>query len=75
MFNSQSSATQAKIGEQIVSMMPATKKVFDWIGDDIVESSTENESLENSIRSHDEKWLEESKAKVLKQFVMIKEQT
>ena len=47
--------------------MPAIKKAFDSMGDDIVELSTENESLKK-IRSHDEKWLEESKAKLLKQI-------
>ena len=36
-FNSQSLTTQVKKGEQLVSMMPATKKVFDLMGDDIVE--------------------------------------
>ena len=35
-FNSQSLATQAKKGEQLVSKIPATKKVFDLMGDDIV---------------------------------------
>ena len=47
--------------------MPAIKKDFDSMGDDIVELSTENESLKKT-RSHDEKWLEESKAKLLKQI-------
>ena len=36
-FNSQSLTTQAKKGEQLVSMMPAIKKAFNLIGDDIVE--------------------------------------
>ena len=36
-FNSQSLTTQAKKGEQLVSMMPAIKKAFKLIGDDIVE--------------------------------------
>ena len=40
-FNSQSLATQAKKGEKLVSMMPA----FELMGDDIVELSSENESL------------------------------
>ena len=36
--------------------------------DDIVEQSTKNEALGIKIRSYDEKWLEESKAKPLKQI-------
>ena len=34
-FNSQSLTTQAKKGEQLVSMMPAIKKAFTLLGDDI----------------------------------------
>ena len=41
-FNSQSLTTQAKKGEQLVSMMPAIKKAFNLMGDDIVELSVEN---------------------------------
>ena len=67
-FNSQSLTTQAKKGEQLVSMMPAIKKAFNLIGDDIVESSVENESLKNQIGDYDEKWLQESKAKLLKEI-------
>ena len=67
-FNSQSPSTQAKKGEQLVSMMPAIKKAFNLLGDDIVELSTENDALKNKIGSYDEKWLEESKAKLLKQI-------
>ena len=37
------------------------------MGDDIVEFSTENDALKNKIGSYDEKCLEESKAKLLKQ--------
>ena len=37
------------------------------MGDDIVQLSTKNESLKNKIGSYDEKWLEESKTKLLKQ--------
>ena len=44
-FNSQSLATQAKKGEHLVSMLPAFKKAFNLMGDDIVELSVENESL------------------------------
>ena len=54
-FNQQSSTTQAKKGEQLASMMPAIKKAFNLMGDDIVELSVENESLENQISQYDEK--------------------
>ena len=65
---SQSLATRAKNREQLVSMMPAFKKDFDLLGDDIVELSTENDALKNKIGSFEEKWLEESNAKLLKQL-------
>ena len=65
-FNNQSLATQARKVEQLVSMMPANKKAFDLLGDDIVDISTENDALKNKIGSYDEKWLEESKAKLFK---------
>ena len=67
-FNSESVATQAKNGEQLVSMMPAIKKAFDLLGDDIVDLSAENDALKNKIGSYDENWLEESKNKMLKQI-------
>ena len=67
-FNSQSLTTQAKKGEQIVSMMPAISKAFNLLGDDIVDLSTENDALKNKLGSYDEKWLEESKAKLIKQI-------
>ena len=67
-FNQQSLTTQAKKGEQLVSMMPAIKKAFDLLGDDIVDLSTENDALKNQIGDYDQKWLEESKAKLLKQI-------
>ena len=67
-FNSQSLATQAKKGEQLVSMMPAIKKAFNLLGDDIVELSTENDALKNKTGSYDEKWLEESKARLIQQI-------
>ena len=38
------------------------------MGDDIVELSTEKDALKNKIGSYDEKWLEESKAKLIKQI-------
>ena len=47
-------------------MMPAIKKTFDLIGNDMVELSTEFESLNNKIGSYDEKWLGETKTKLLK---------
>ena len=65
-FNNQSLTTQAKKGEQLVCMMPAIKKAFNLMGDDIVDLSVENESLKNQIGEYDQKWLEESKAKLLK---------
>ena len=43
-FSSQSIATQLKKGEQLVSMIPALKKVFDKMGDVIVNLSPETES-------------------------------
>ena len=67
-FNNQSLATQVKKGEQLVSMMPAFEKAFDLMSDVIVELSTENDALNNKIRSYDQQWLEESKAKLLKQI-------
>ena len=67
-FNSQSLTTQTKRGEQLVPIMPAIKKAFNLLGDDIVELSTENDSLKSKIRSYDEKWLQESKNKMLKQI-------
>ena len=65
-FNQQSLSTQAKKGEQLVSMMPAIKKAFNLLGDDIIELSVENDALKNQIGDYDKKWLEESKAKLLK---------
>ena len=67
-FNSQSLATQAKKNQQLVSMMPAIKKAFDLLVDDIVELSTENDALKNKKGSYDEKWLEESKPRLLQQI-------
>ena len=48
--------------------MPAIKKAFNLLGDDIVELSTENDALKNKIGSYDERWLEESKLKLLKEI-------
>ena len=49
-------------------MMPAIKEAFNLMGDDIVELHTESASLKNKFGSHDEKWLEESKARLLQQI-------
>ena len=65
-FNEQSLSTQAKKGEQLTSMMPAIKKAFNLLGDDIIELSTENDVLKNQIGEYDQKWIEESKRKLLK---------
>ena len=65
-FNSQSLSTRAKKGEQLITMMPAIEKAFNLLGDDIVDLSTEKDALKNKIGYYDEKWLEESKAKLLK---------
>ena len=67
-FNQQFLTTQVKKGEQLVSMMPAIKKAFNLLGDDIVDLSTKNDALKSKIGSYDEKWLEERKAKLLKQI-------
>ena len=48
--------------------MPAIKKAFILMGDDIVQLSVENESLKNQIGEYDEKWLQESKVKLLKEI-------
>ena len=65
-FNQQSLSTRAKKGEQLVSMMPAIKEAFTIMGNDTVELSTENDTLKNQMGNYDEKWLKESKAKLLK---------
>ena len=65
-FKQQSLSTQAKKGEHLVSMMPAIKKAFNLLGDDIIEFSVENDALKNQIGDYDQKWLEESKARLLK---------
>ena len=46
--------------------MPAIKKAFNLLGDNIIELSVENDALKNQIGNYDQKWLEESKAKLLK---------
>ena len=55
-LNQQSLTAQAKKGEELVGMMPAFKKAFNLLGDDIVELSTENDALKNKIGSYNEKW-------------------
>ena len=67
-FNPQRLTTQAEKGEQLVSMMPAIEESFNLLGDDIVELSTENDSLKNKTAFYDEKWLEESKTRLLQQI-------
>ena len=49
-------------------MMPAIKKTSDVLGDDIVDLSTENDASKNKIGDYDEKWLEESENRMLKQI-------
>ena len=65
-FNQQSLSTQAKKGEQLTVIMPAIKKAFNVLGDDIIELPTENDVLKNQIGEYDQKWLDESKANLLK---------
>ena len=55
-------------------MLPAIKKAFNLMGDDIVDLSTENDALENKKGSFDEKWLEKYKAKLVKQIDDEKQQ-
>ena len=38
------------------------------MGDDFVKLNTENENLKNKNGSYDEKWLEESKSRLLQQI-------
>ena len=46
--------------------MPAIKEAFTLMGNDIVELSAENDTLKNQIGDYDQKWLQESKAKLSK---------
>ena len=46
--------------------MPAIKKAFNILDDDIIELSVENDASKNQIGEYDQKWLEDSKAKLLK---------
>ena len=45
--------------------MPAIKRAFNLMGDNIVDLHTKNENLKNKIGSYDEKWLEECKTLLL----------
>ena len=47
-------------------MMPAIKKAFNLLGDGIVDLTTENDALKEKIGDYDEKWLQKSKEKLLK---------
>ena len=49
-------------------MKPAIRKAFHLMGDDIIELHRVNETLKNEIDSYDEKCLDESKLKLLKQI-------
>ena len=48
--------------------MPVIKKAFDIKGDETFEFSTENDALKNKTGSYDEKCLEESETKLLRQI-------
>ena len=65
-FNDQSLATQAKKGEQLVSMMLAFKKAFDLMGDDITDFSYKKRCVKKN-RLLGLKWLDKCKAKLLNQ--------
>ena len=67
-FNSQALTTQAKKGEELISLMPAIKKAFDLMVDDIVQLSAEKVSLIIKNHSYDLKWLGDSQAKLLEQI-------
>ena len=49
-------------------MMPAIEKAFSLLGDDIIELYTKNDALKNKIVDFDEKWLQESKDRLLRQI-------
>ena len=49
-------------------MMPANKKVFDLLVEDMVELSTKNESFKNKKGSYEEKWLGDCETKPLNQI-------
>ena len=66
-FNSQSLATQAEKGKQLVSLMPANKKAFNLMGDHKVELSPENDALKSKLGSYDEKWFRDQRKKNFKE--------
>ena len=66
-FSSQTLATPAK-KENSFFQIVAIEKAFELRGDDMVEISTEDESLKNRKGSYVEKRLEVSIAKLLKQI-------
>ena len=47
-------------------MIPAIKKACNALGDDIIELKVENDALKNQLGDYDQKWFEESEAKLLK---------
>ena len=49
-------------------MMLAMKKTFKLVGDHIVQLPTEIDALKIIIGAYDEKWLQKSKGKLLKQI-------
>ena len=55
-------------------MMPAIKKAFDLLGDDIVDLSTKNGALKNQTGEYDEKLLQESKNKAIKKKLLMKKE-
>ena len=57
-----------EVKSQHLATQDKNAKIFDLKVDGILDKSTENEFLKNRIGSYDEKWLEESKAKLLKQI-------
>ena len=73
-LNSQPLSTQAKKGEQLVSMMPAIKKAFNLLGDDIAELSTENDALKNKIGAYDKNGLKNLKQDCYNRSTTKKEQ-
>ena len=56
-FTTQVLSTQAKKGEQLVSLMPAIMKTFHLMGNDTVKLSTENNFLVDKMVCYDENWL------------------
>ena len=49
-------------------MMPAIKKAFNLMGDVTIELSTKNDVLKTKTGGFDEKWLQETKDKLLKEI-------